>query len=138
MIIFTCLVVYICNVPIVCRNMELRIYNKSRLIEVCIDDQWYEATSSTTAASNSRSHKCCVYAHIQTNTPLDLISSRCTTAKSRSDKVSGCDDDLAVGLGTSLGLLLVVCGGSVFINILLVMRLKNSTTRNFKPSRTNE
>ena len=56
MIIFTCLVVYICNVPIVCRNMELRINNKSRLIEVCIDDQWYEATSSTTAASNSRSH----------------------------------------------------------------------------------
>ena len=76
---------------------------------------------------------------MQTNTPLDLISSRCTTAKTRSDKVSGCDDDLAVGLGTSLGLLLVVvCVGSVFINILLVIRLKNSTTRNFKPSRTNE
>ena len=162
MIIFTCLVVYICNVPIVCRNMELRINNKSRLIEVCIDDQWYEATSSTMAASNSRSHspqdisiqvdstsnsvkitwseqsipndkiisgydlsctastlcdgqihevkvpnvsasttrvqvgrllpgtayECCVYAHIQTNTPLDLISSCCTTAKTRSDKVS--------------------------------------------------
>ena len=53
--------------------------------------------------------------------------------------MSGCDDDLAVGLGTSLGLLLVVvCGGSVFINILLVMRSKNSTTRSFKPSRTNE
>ena len=188
MIIFTCLVVYICNVPIVCRNMELRINNKSRLIEVCIDDQWHEATSSTTAASNSRSHspqdisiqvdstsnsikitwseksipndkiisgydlscttstlsdgqihevkvpnvsasttrvqvgrllpgtayECCVYAHIRTNTPLDLIHSRCAITKTRSDKVSGCDDDLAVGLGTSLGLLLVVCVGSVF------------------------
>ena len=84
------------------------------------------------------SYKCCVYAHILTNTPLDLISSRCAKTKTKSGKVPDCND-LAIGLGTSLGFLLVfVCVGSVFINILLVMRLKNSTRRNFKPSRTNE
>ena len=82
-------------------------------------------------------YECCVNVHLLTNTSLDLISSRCATTKTKSDKVPGCND-LAVGLGTSLGLLLVVCVGSVFINILLVMRLKNSITRNFKPSCTNE
>ena len=83
-------------------------------------------------------YECCVNAHLLTNTPLDLISSRCATTKTKSDRMSGCDD-LAIGLGTSLGLLLViVCVGSVFINILLVMRLKNSSTRNFKTSCTNE
>ena len=207
---------------IVCRDMELRVNNKSnhcgRFIEVCIDDQWYEATSITIAASlNSQSpqdifiqvdstsnsvmitwseqsipndktisgydlscttsalfdgqvhevkvpnvnasmtrvqvsgllpgtaYECCVSAHILTNTPLDLISSSCATTKTeslqdpnrtQSDKVPGGDDDLVVGLGTGLGLLLVVvCWGSLFINAFLVMRLKNSTTTNFN---TNE
>ena len=205
--------------------MELRVNSESnhrgRFIEVCIDDQWYEATSKTIAASNSQSrqdifiqvdstsnsvmiiwseqsisndkiisgydlscttsalsdgqvhevkvpnvsanmtrvqvsgllpdtaYECCVSAHnILTNTPLDLISSNCATTKTeslqdpnrtQSDKVPGCDDDLVVGLGTGLGLLLVVvCGGSLFINAFLAMRLKNSTTTNFKHSCTNE
>ena len=86
-------------------------------------------------------YECCVYAHILTNTLIDLISSHCASTKTKSDnlyKVPGCDD-LAIGLGTSLGLLLVVvCVGLIFINILLVIRLKNSTTRNFKPSCTDE
>ena len=209
---------------VVCRDMELRVNNKSnhhgRFIEVCIDDQWYEATSKTIAASNSQSpqdifiqvdstsnsvmitwseqsipndkiisgydlscttsalsdgqvhevkvpnvsasmtrvqvsgllpgtaYECCVSAHILTNTPLDLISSSCATTKTeslqdpnrtKSDKVPDGDDDLVVGLGTGLGLLLVVvCGGSIFINAFLVMHLKNSTTTNFKHSCTNE
>ena len=195
----------------VCRDMEFRVNNKSsghgKIVEVCIDDQWHEATSAKVAnnsqppqdisiqvdstsvmitwseqsipndkiisgydllcttsalsdgqidevkvlninASTTRiqvngllpgtSYECCVNVHLLTNIPLDLISSRCATTKTKSDKVPGCDE-LVVGLGTSLGLLLVVvCVGSVFINILLVMRLKNSTTRNFKPSCINE
>ena len=209
---------------VVCRDMELRVNNKSnhhgRFIEVCIDDQWYEATSKTIAASNSQSpqdifiqvdstsnsvmitwsaqsipndkiisgydlscttstlsdgqvhevkvpnvsasmtrvqvsgllpgtaYECCVSTHILTNTPLDLRSSSCATTKTeslqdpnrtKSDKVPDGDDDLVVGLGTGLGLLLVVvCGGSIFINAFLVMHLKNSTTTNFKHSCTNE
>ena len=114
------------------------------------DDQIYKVKVPNISASTSRiqvngllpgtAYECCVYAHLLTNTPLDLISSRCATTKTKPDKLPGCND-LAIGLGTSLGLLLVVvCVGSVFINILLaiVMRLKNSTTRNFKPSCTNE
>ena len=189
----------------VCTDMEFRVNNKSsghgKIAEVCIDDQWYEATSAKVAnkspqdisiqvdstslmvvlseqsipnvkiisgydllcttsapsdgqiyevkvpnisASTSRiqvngllpgtAYKCCVYAHLLTNIPLDLISSRCATTKTKPDKVLGCND-LAIGLGTSLGLLLVVvCVGLVFINILIVMRLKNNITRNFKPN----
>ena len=112
------------------------------------DSQIHEVKVPNISASTSRiqvngllpgtAYKCCAYAHILTNTPLDLISSRCVTTKTKSDKVPNCND-LAIGLGTSLGLLLVVvCVGSVFINILLVMRLKNSTTRNFKLPCTNE
>ena len=195
----------------VCRDMEFRVNNKSsghgKIVEVCIDDQWHEATSAkvandsqspqdisiqvdstsvmiiwseqsipndkiisgynllctTSAPSDGQIHevkvpnisasttriqvngllpatayKCCVYAHILTNTSLDLISSHCATTKTKSDKVPGCDD-LVVCLGISLGLLpVVVCGGSVFITILFVMHLKNSTTRSFKPPCTNE
>ena len=77
-------------------------------------------------------YECCVSAHILTNTPLDLISSYCANTKTPGG------DDLAIGLGTGLGLLLVVCVGSIFINILLVIRLKKSATTKFTPSRTNE
>ena len=205
---FTCMHI----IHAVCMDMEFKVNNKSsgqgRTMEVCIDDQWYETTSTAKAVNNSSSlqdisikadstsvtivlseqslptdktfsgydlscttsalsdgqihevkvpnvsagttrvqvggllpgtaYECCVYAHILINTPIDLISSHCASTKTKSDKVPGFDD-LAVGLGTSLGLLLgVMCVGSVLINILLVMRLKNSTTRNFKPSCTNE
>ena len=191
--------------------MEFRVNNKSsghgRIVEVCINDQWHEATSAK-VANNSQSpqdisiqvdstsvmvvlseqsipnnktisgydllcttsapsdgqiyevkvpnisantyriqvngllsgtaYECCVNAHLLTNTSLDLISTRCATTKTKPYKVPGCDD-LAVGLGTGLGLLLVVvCVGSIFINIILVLRLKNSTTMNFKRSCTNE
>ena len=69
-------------------------------------------------------YQCCVNAHIQTNTPLDLISSNCvTTSTTKSETVPNCGD-LAVGLGAGLGLLLVVvCMGSILINVLLVKRL---------------
>ena len=42
----------------VCRDMEFRVNNKSSghgsIAEVCIDDQWYEATSAK-VANNSQS-----------------------------------------------------------------------------------
>ena len=69
-------------------------------------------------------YQCCVNAHIQTNTPLDLISSNCvTTSTTKSEAVPICGD-LATGLGAGLGLLLiVVCMGSILINIFLIKRL---------------
>ena len=69
-------------------------------------------------------YQCCVNAHIQTNTPLDLISSNCvTTLTSKSEKTSA-SNELAAGLGAGLGLLLViVCGGSILINVLLIKHL---------------
>ena len=69
-------------------------------------------------------YQCCVNAHIQTNTPLDLISSNCvTTSTSKSEKASA-SNELAAGLGAGLGLpLILVCMGSVLINIFLIKRL---------------
>ena len=69
-------------------------------------------------------YQCCVNAHIQTNTPLDLISSNCvSTSTTKSETVPNCGD-LTVGLGAGLGLLLVVvCMGSILINVLLVKHL---------------
>ena len=69
-------------------------------------------------------YQCCVNAHIQTNTPLDLISSNCvTTSTIKSETVPNCGD-LTVGLGAGLGLLLVVvCVGSILINAFLIKRL---------------
>ena len=82
-------------------------------------------------------YECCVSAHILTNTPLDLIRSSCANTITKSDEVLS-SNDLAAGLGTGLGLLLVVCVGSIFINILLVIHLKKSATMNFTTSCTNE
>jgi hypothetical protein len=104
-------------------------------------------STSTTAVQVSgllpgTAYKCCVNAHIQTNTPLDLISSSCdTTSTTKSKKVpTSISDDLAVGLGTGLGLLLVImCVGSIFINIFLIKRLlKKDQGTKVKFSSTNQ
>ena len=76
-------------------------------------------------------YQCCVNAHIQTNTPLDLISSNCiTTSTTKSETAPNCGD-LTIGLGAGLGLLLiVVCMGSILINnMLLVKRLLKEKDR---------
>ena len=69
-------------------------------------------------------YQCCINVHIQTNTPLDLISSNCiTTSTTKSETAPNCGD-LTIGLGAGLGLLLVVvCMGSILINMLLIKRL---------------
>ena len=196
--------------------MEFKVTNKSdshgSIVEVCIDDQWYEATRSTLVANNSQSqdisiradstsmmiiwsgqsipndkiisgydlscttsisalfdgqihevkvlnisasttrvqvdgllpgtaYECCVNAHILTNTPLDLISSSCVATITEIDKIPSChmySDDLATGIGSGLGLLLVVvCMGSISINIFLMVRLKRGQGTTMKFSSTN-
>ena len=82
-------------------------------------------------------YQCCVNAHIQTNTPgpLDLISSNCiATSTTKSEQVSSCgdsfDSELAAGLGAGLGLLLIlVCMGSILINMFLVKHLLKEKNR---------
>ena len=79
-------------------------------------------STSTTRAQVSgllsgTAYQCCVNAHIQINTPLDLISSNCvTTSTSKSEKASA-NNELIAGLGAGLGLpLILVCVGSILIN----------------------
>ena len=80
-------------------------------------------------------YQCCVNTHIQINTPLDLISSNCiATSTTKSEQVSSCgdsfDSELAAGLGAGLGLLLIiVCMGSILINMFLVKRLLKEKDR---------
>ena len=78
-------------------------------------------------------YQCCVNAYIQTNTPLDLISSNCvTTSTTKSETVPNCGD-LTVGLGAGLDLLLVVvCVGSILINMFLIKRLLKEKDRSTK------
>ena len=93
-------------------------------------------------------HQCCVNAHIQTNTPLDLISSNCVTVSTsiaKSKNVSSCSDsfELATGLGAGFGLLLIlVCMGSMLINMFLIKRLlkekDQGTNLKMKFSSTNQ
>ena len=75
-------------------------------------------------------YQCCVNAHIQTNTPLDLISSNCVaTSTTKSETVPNCGD-LAAGFGAGLGLLLIlVCMGSILVNMFLVKRLLKEKDR---------
>ena len=89
-------------------------------------------------------YQCCVNAHIQTNTPLDLINSKCvTTSTTKSEKVSSCtcgdSFELAAGLGAGFGLLLiVVCMGSILINMFLVKRLLKEKDRGTNRGLTNQ
>ena len=50
---FTCMYI----IHAVCMDMEFRVNNKSsgqgRTMEVCIDDQWHETTSTAKAANNT-------------------------------------------------------------------------------------
>ena len=86
------------------------------------------STSTTRVQVNGllpgTAYQCCINAHIQTNTPLDLVSSNCvTTSTSKSEKASA-SNELAAGLGAGLGLLLVVvCVGSILINVFLIKHL---------------
>ena len=59
-------------------------------------------------------YECCVSAHILTNTPLDLISSRCVTTKTKSSQDPG--NGLVLGLGTGLG----ICSLLLVVGILMV------------------
>ena len=91
------------------------------------------STSTTRAQVNGllpdTAYQCCVNAHIQTNTPLDLISSNCVATSTKSETVPNCGD-LTIGLGAGLGLLLIlVCMGSILINIFLVKRLLKEKDR---------
>ena len=47
-------------------------------------------------------YECCVRAHIQTNTPLDLISSSCVATRTKSSQEPS--DGLVNGLGSGLGI----------------------------------
>ena len=106
-------------------------------------------------------YECCVNAHIHTNIPLDLISSRCITTRTkfvstepeismlstfpgtdsvttRTEFVSN-HNSLAIGLGTGLSIafLLLITMVSIILNIFLIIRLRNGTATNFKPACTN-
>ena len=104
-------------------------------------------------------YQCCINAHIQTNTPLDLISTNCvdiatTTvtdadivsteaahvtnstdqegmfASTRNEFASNHHDCSSFGLGIGLGVACLLLMGSIVINIIfLTIHLKNNATK---------
>ena len=182
-----------------CRDMEFRVINASNgdegtvnSVEVCIDDQWHEATAKITNNSLSQqnisvqenstsliiiwshaeqsipneininrysvlcttssvshlgqihevrvsniststtrvqvsgllpgtAYQCCVNAHIQTNTPLDLISSNCVATSTKSVQEP---NGLIVGLGVGLG----ICSLLLLVSSILVGFKVSKTT----------
>ena len=66
-------------------------------------------------------YQCCVNAHIQTNTPLDLMSSNCVIASTTSVQEPN-NDGLIIGLGSGLGicsLLLLVSVVSMLVGLIV-------------------
>jgi hypothetical protein len=77
-------------------------------------------------------YECCVNAHIQTNTPLDLISSNCvTTSTTKSERPSNCvtesvqgpnNDGLIIGLVVGLG----ICSLLLLVSILVGFKVSKA------------
>ena len=97
-------------------------YDLSCTTSALSDGQIHEVKVLNVSASTTQAHihglllsteyKCCVNAHILTNTPLDLISSNCVTTTTVSFLTNqGHSDDLLIGLGSGLSIssLLLVC-----------------------------
>ena len=184
--------------------MEFRVNSEStasneRVVEVCINDQWHETSSTTRVANSTQSpqdisivitadpssvmikwstgqsipndnkiisgydlscttsdsalsdgqihevrvpniststtkiqvhgllpgtaYKCCVNAHIHTNTPIDLISSSCVATSTKSSQEPS--DELVIGLGTGLGICSILL---ILIVIVLVGCIKTCTS----------
>ena len=95
-------------------------YDSSCIISELSDGQIHEVIVPNVSASTTKvqvngllpgaAYKCCISAHILTNTPLDLISSCCITTRTKS--LQEASNGLVIGLGTGLGIcsLLLVLG----------------------------
>ena len=101
-------------------DKTISAYNLLCTTSVLSDGQIHEVKVPNISASATRiqvsgllpgtPYKCCVSAHILTNTPLDLISSSCIITKTKS--LQEASNSLVIGLGTGLGIcsLLLVLG----------------------------
>ena len=69
-------------------------------------------------------YQCCVNAHIQTNTPLDLINSNCVATSTKSVHIEPMiANGLIIGLGVGLG----VCSLLLLVFILLGFKVSKTT-----------
>ena len=66
-------------------------------------------------------YQCCVNAHIQTNTPLDLISSKCVAISTKSVQES-IVNSLIIGLGVGLG----ICSLLLLVSILVGFKVSKT------------
>ena len=99
------------------------------------------STSTTIVQVNGllpgTAYECCVNAHIQTNTPLDLISSSCVATRTefvstRTESIQEPNDGLVIGLGSGLGIcsLLLVLVVSIQVGYIVskISCLKHDST----------
>jgi hypothetical protein len=72
-------------------------------------------------------YECCVNTHIQTNTPLDLISSSCVTTSTTKSIQEPNNDGLIIGLGSGLGIFSLLLLVSVVMTSILVGLIVSKT-----------
>ena len=69
-------------------------------------------------------YQCCVNAHIQTNTPLDLINSNCVATSTKSVQEPMIANGLIIGLGVGLG----ICSLLLLVSILKISMTMSCTS----------
>ena len=70
-------------------------------------------------------YQCCVNAHIQTNTPLDLINSNCVATSTKSVHIEPMiANGLIIGLGVGLG----ICSLLLLVSILKISKTMSCTS----------
>ena len=79
-------------------------------------------------------YQCCVNAHIQTNTPLDLISSTCVTVSTASVQEPN-NDGLIIGSGSGLGFSSLLLLVSV-VSMLVALVVSKTCSTSFKCNST--
>ena len=69
-------------------------------------------------------YQCCVNAHIQTNTPLDLINSNCVATSTKSVQEPMIANGLTIGLGVGLG----ICSLLLLVSIVKISKTMSCTS----------
>ena len=119
-------------------------YDLSCTTSILSDGQIHEVKVPNIGASTTRvqvnrllpgtGYECCVNAHIQTNTPLDLISSSCVATTT--DSIQEPKDGVVIGLGSGLGICSLLLVLVVSIQVGLIVR-KTSCLKHHSTTQVN-
>ena len=116
------IIMNISGYSVLCTASSLSDSEHGQIHEVRVSN--ISASTTTVQVSGllpGKAYQCCVNAHIQTNTPLDLINSNCveTSTKSVQEPIV---NSLIIGLGIGLG----TCSLLLLVSILLGFKISKT------------